>query len=324
MKYGLDCFFERLAGVKTVADLRPENAERYIRERREEVSDRTVGIELGCVHRLFNWAESLELIASNPIKRVKAPPRPRPVVRRALDKNEVEALLAASPQRYRDIWQTFLLTGVRRGELCALTWNDVDFEARTITIRSEIAKTGEGRILPMHKAVYEILSRLKAECEAQRAEAMEEINRRGGKAFLEAIQALRGRASREARRLRARAEREHAFVTLDGTPWQRMTKKGNMPTNLHTRLDLCVTKAGIDPTGVTPHALRRTFVSELIRRGVNIKTVQRLAGHKDPKITLAIYAQMTSADLRTGVEALDFGTARRAEMATVGQQGQVA
>ena len=138
------------------------------------------------------------------------------------------------------------------------------------------------------------------------------------------LAALLPAAAREGRRLKARAERKHIFVTLEGTGRQRMTKKGNMPTNLLTRFKRCVTKAKINPDGVTIHAVRRTFISELIRRGVNIKTVQRLAGHKDPKITLAIYAQMTRADLREGVDVLDFGAENKAEKATDGQQEQVA
>ena len=44
---------------------------------------------------------------------------------------------------------------------------------------------------------------------------------------------------------------------------------------------------------VTPHILRHTYITNLLLRGVDIKTVQYLAGHERAKITLDIYAHLT-------------------------------
>lgn len=44
---------------------------------------------------------------------------------------------------------------------------------------------------------------------------------------------------------------------------------------------------------VTPHQLRHTYVTNLLLAGVDVKTVQYLAGHEHAKITLDIYAHLT-------------------------------
>ncbi len=44
---------------------------------------------------------------------------------------------------------------------------------------------------------------------------------------------------------------------------------------------------------VTPHILRHTYITNLLLAGTDTKTVQYLAGHEKPKITLDIYAHLT-------------------------------
>ena len=43
---------------------------------------------------------------------------------------------------------------------------------------------------------------------------------------------------------------------------------------------------------VTPHLLRHTYITNLLEAGVDVKTVQYLAGHKKSKITLDVYAHL--------------------------------
>jgi integrase len=87
---------------------------------------------------------------------------------RFLTLEEVRKLLAeaakVSPQLH-DIFFTLVHTGMRKGELEHLTWDDVDLERRVIKIQNKpdwTPKAGE-REISMHRAVHELLLRLKEE-----------------------------------------------------------------------------------------------------------------------------------------------------------------
>ena len=58
-------------------------------------------------------------------------------------------------------------------------------------------------------------------------------------------------------------------------------------------------------TDVSIDDLRRTFVTRLIRAGVSLPTVQKLAGHADIKTTLRYYHSTDDADLCAGIAKLD-------------------
>ena len=43
---------------------------------------------------------------------------------------------------------------------------------------------------------------------------------------------------------------------------------------------------------VTPHQLRHTYITNMINAGIDPKTVQYLAGHKNSQVTMDIYAKV--------------------------------
>ena len=55
---------------------------------------------------------------------------------------------------------------------------------------------------------------------------------------------------------------------------------------------------------VTIHDLRRTFVTRLVREGVPMPTVQKLAGHANVNTTLRYYTWISNDDLRAGIKKL--------------------
>lgn len=52
------------------------------------------------------------------------------------------------------------------------------------------------------------------------------------------------------------------------------------------------------------HALRHTFITEIVRSGANVKAAQTLARHSTPVLTLAVYAHMGMEDLGEALEAM--------------------
>jgi integrase len=51
------------------------------------------------------------------------------------------------------------------------------------------------------------------------------------------------------------------------------------------------------PHGITIHSLRHTYAYILKRQGIHVTTAQRLLGHSDPKVTLAVYTQVLDSEI---------------------------
>jgi len=64
-----------------------------------------------------------------------------------------------NPHWLRPLLVTALHTGLRKGELLALTWKDIDFAANIL--RVERSKNGEKRALPLSRTVQSVLKGIK-------------------------------------------------------------------------------------------------------------------------------------------------------------------
>lgn len=100
---------------------------------------------------------------------------PPPVEERnILSMAQIEALLAAMPEFYRPMIAFAAYTGVRLGELRALTWDDVDLQARTAHVCKSMflnelqpsTKTGLDRTVPIPAHVVEVLVAWRDVCPA--------------------------------------------------------------------------------------------------------------------------------------------------------------
>ena len=95
-------------------------------------------------------------------------------------------------------------------------------------------------------------------------------------------------------------------------PWLEKMSKGSPVFSLHRetarmiRQDLRAAEIAYetDEGHADFHSLRGLYISALIRAGASIKTVQTLARHSNPSLTLARYARVDVHDVRGAVEAL--------------------
>lgn len=165
---------------------------------------------------------------------------------------EAHRLLAALPEHDRPIWATALYAGLRRGELLALRWEDVDL-ARGV-IRVERAYDDKGRV--------EI-----------------EPKSRAGRRTVPIVGALRDFLV-ESKASQGRAE---GLVFGDGTtPFQ--------PSNLWRRAQRAWKQASLEPIGL--HEARHTFASVLIAARVNAKAITTYMGHASIQTTYDLYGKL--------------------------------
>lgn len=148
-------------GDRPLAGITGDDIESYLARRRgdDEWADSSYNRYLAIIKSIFKYAEERGRIIHNPADSAKTlrlqKKNPNPY-----SDEEVKRLLAELEPRQekRGIALVALDTGMRRGELMNLMWNDVDFEKGRIVLKE--TKNKEDRIIPMTARVSEHLSQL--------------------------------------------------------------------------------------------------------------------------------------------------------------------
>jgi integrase len=219
------------------------------------------------IHRVLSQALGhavrLGVLFKNPARQVK-PPHPPSREIKILDKGEITALIAAA--KGAGLYVPVLVavtTGVRRGELLALRWSDIDLKAGSLTVNQSLERI-KGRF--EFKSPKTKTSRRTITLPAITVEALREHY----KAQLE--DRLKLGIGRDPRAL--------VFTRADGQPMDADTL-----SKAFRRL-----VASVKVTPITFHGLRHTHISHLLMEGVHVKLVSERAGHAGVNITLAVYA----------------------------------
>lgn len=109
------------------------------------LSPKTVANHVRFLHGIFRYAVGQEWASRNPVAGIEHPGDPsRSHEIRALTTTELQALLAAIPDDYLGptdcaLYAAAAMTGMRKGELQALRWMDVDWPAQLIRVRRSLA-----------------------------------------------------------------------------------------------------------------------------------------------------------------------------------------
>ena len=125
------------------------------------VKPATINRELATLKKAFNLARrEWEWCSDNPVTRVSME-KENNARDRWLTRYEEARLLSTASEWLQDIVVFAVNTGLRTGEILALTWGAVDFSRRTLAVLR--SKNGERRTIPLNRTVLELLGkRMKA------------------------------------------------------------------------------------------------------------------------------------------------------------------
>lgn len=148
---------------RSMASLRGMDFAAYRDARRDndKVSANTIRIELALISHVFTVAKSeWGICVDNPIASIRKPKLPNGRDRRLVEDEESRLLMAAAKCRsandgLRVAISIAIETGMRAGEIVALTWRQIDFAKHSI--RLGITKNGQPRDVPMSVAAEQIL-----------------------------------------------------------------------------------------------------------------------------------------------------------------------
>ena len=261
----LGIFRASLGDVK-LADVGRNHLEGYRGSRSAKVSANQVRREFAVLRAFFRDAVSRKLLAENPVPGIPLP-RAEAGPDRVLTEAEEQRLLEAVERPVlRDMIRFLLLTGLRRQEVCGLTWQDVDLGNACLTLAQK--KTGRIKRLPLVGEAVELL--------------------RG------AFRSLSGASVYVSGEI-ARFPSSPIFLNGRGVAFH--------PSTFWLAFHRACTKAGI--ADLRPHDLRHTLATRLIRNGCDVPTVGAILGHAPPyRETMRYFAHTSEERMRKALEAM--------------------
>ena len=213
------------------------------------------GLHAACRSALEKAVQE-ELIRTNPAVGCKLPPK-RGREMQVLGREELQRfLIQAQAEGYFELFLLDLCTGLRRGELLALQWDDLDFKTGTLTV---------------NKQVYEVKGQLQVSVPKTRASIRRLVLPPG---VVEVLRAYR--------------------ETVDSRWMFPSPVKEDMPMTpgaVRRRLQIILERAGCKR--IRFHDLRHTFATLSLESGMDVKTLSAMLGHVSAATTLDIYTHVT-------------------------------
>ena len=210
------------------------------------------------LHNCLDAAVREKLILSNPADACK-PPKMEKKEMKTLEPEQVRAYLKAADARgLLPMFFLELTTGMRKSELVALLWTDVDWEKQTISVSKQAYKIdGKMTVMPPKTSNSVRQIALSAETLALLKKLKED-----------------------------NPDSKYVFTS----PVTGEMYHPDSVVNLHKKI---LKEAGLEH--IRFHDLRHTFATLALQNGVDVKTVSAMLGHSNAGFTLATYTHTTTA-----------------------------
>lgn len=274
-----------------IGQIRADDIERVLVGLQEDgFAPRTVSFYRSTIHQIMQRAVG-RVIPANPADLVQlTQPAQEAEKRRALTAEE-QGWIWDTPHRAQPVAVIMMLSGLRRGELAALTWNDIDLKAHTITVNKTVEyppnRPPQLRLLTKSAAgmrVVDIPQRL--------VDYLAQMPHDG----LLVIHTMKGTVMTAS-----------AWAAL----WSSYMRLLNIKYGIRTPADMKKMerpgqrKFDMTIPPITLHWLRHTFCTLLYLAGVDVVQACAQMGHADVSTTLRIYTHLDAQHKRKSVEKLD-------------------
>ena len=289
-------------GAMCIGDVKPMHCKAVLNRMETAYAGSTIRQTYIAMGTFFKSAVMNDIIGKHPMNGVRYT---KPV--RAVDDikyltvAEQEQFLKAAERSHNYRQYALLLeTGLRTAELIGLTWDSIDWKKRTLTVNKSLEyrhkegywragppKTKKSyRTIPLTEKAYQILK----SCYDERT------TRKEAPSLSEVLEYTDSRTGER----RCMVMRDLVFINYrTGEP----NKNSSYDTHLYKLCD----EAGIKHFCM--HALRHTYATRAIERGVQPKVLQQLLGHASIQTTMDRYVHISDDSLLKAVHQFESGCA---------------
>jgi integrase len=211
------------------------------------------------------------IIPYNPVKATVSPKLEQKEIRVLTEGEQKQFMSALKGHRLEALFLLTLATGMRRGEVMALTWDCIDYNNMSITVKGSI-------------------TRVKDPDTGVTALRYSEPKTKNGRRHIPILPSMLPI-------LYAHKERQDTEKANVGSAWntKNLVFCSNVGTVLEPRRINTTMQKITDAAGLphfTFHSLRHTFATRMLEANVSAKVVQDILGHADVTLTLNTYSHV--------------------------------
>jgi len=267
---------KRRFGEKVISKITTDHVHRFMRERRAAgKAVRTINLDILLLRAVLDYAVDLEIIPSNPAKRVRC--IPENIEEKWIPKNKELSLFLSEAKKTKSTpvlvpWlHLMIMTGMRPSEALHLEWDDINFEQNQIVVKPKEGnpgKTRRFRYVPMHRELKPVLL--------------------GYREYWDKVQ------------LSFRKKNPHA--SLHNWVFFNPCQPGHRAHRFYRSFERAKTAANLPQ--LTPNTLRHFFISSALAEGMPPLSIARIVGHRTTRMIELTYGHLREDYLADSINML--------------------